>query len=470
VVHTLFENTPYIFNPLAIQTLLVAFGMFYLGILGLVREQGSPVSIVYFVLALGIGIWLFAFAWMYSATDEHLAMWWAKVAYAGISIIPAAVYHFRTYMAPEQEKSRVLVRAAWLLSAVFALLSIMTDVLFHSLFHYEWGFYPKFSLANIPFMIFFAGVMADSLLSYLKVYRDSEKGSTEAIRARFLLIAFAVGFLAALDFLASFGLRWYPLGYLAIFFFIVLSFHSIRRYQFMAITPAFAARQIIDTMNDALIVLDPDGIIKVVNEATCLLFGRPAQDLVGKRPTQGIAACSAIGEKLEAIMRSGAVRNSEVVCRPAESELKILSVSATIMRNPAGEPLATVCVVSDVTERRRAEEDREKLIVRLQDAISRIKRLGGMLPICSSCKKIRDDRGYWNQIELYIRDHTDAEFTHSLCPACAEIEYAELARLTAEARIGHEGEVRGPAPERSTSDQDRPRSKDHPAETNDKPH
>ena len=62
----------------------------------------------------------------------------------------------------------------------------------------------------------------------------------------------------------------------------------------------------------------------------------------------------------------------------------------------------------------------------LQKALSEIKTLSGLLPICASCKKIRDDKGYWNQIELYIRDHTEAEFSHSLCPNCAEKLYGDL--------------------------------------------
>ena len=62
----------------------------------------------------------------------------------------------------------------------------------------------------------------------------------------------------------------------------------------------------------------------------------------------------------------------------------------------------------------------------LQKALSEIKTLSGLLPICASCKKIRDDTGYWNQIELYIRDHTEAEFSHSLCPICAEKLYGDL--------------------------------------------
>jgi len=62
----------------------------------------------------------------------------------------------------------------------------------------------------------------------------------------------------------------------------------------------------------------------------------------------------------------------------------------------------------------------------LQKALSEIKNLSGLLPICASCKKIRDDKGYWNQLELYIRDHSEAEFSHSICPICAEELYGHL--------------------------------------------
>ena len=62
----------------------------------------------------------------------------------------------------------------------------------------------------------------------------------------------------------------------------------------------------------------------------------------------------------------------------------------------------------------------------LQKALSEIKTLSGLLPICASCKKIRDDKGYWNQIELYIRDRSEAEFSHRICPLCAEKLYGHL--------------------------------------------
>ena len=74
----------------------------------------------------------------------------------------------------------------------------------------------------------------------------------------------------------------------------------------------------------------------------------------------------------------------------------------------------------------RAERERDQLIIELKKAISEIKQLSGFLPICSHCKKIRDDKGYWSQIESYIRDHSDAEFSHSICPDCAKKHYPEF--------------------------------------------
>ncbi len=68
---------------------------------------------------------------------------------------------------------------------------------------------------------------------------------------------------------------------------------------------------------------------------------------------------------------------------------------------------------------KKAEEKQRNLVVNLSDALAKIKTLSGILPICASCKKIRDDRGYWNQVEAYVRDHSEAEFSHSICPDCA---------------------------------------------------
>ena len=81
---------------------------------------------------------------------------------------------------------------------------------------------------------------------------------------------------------------------------------------------------------------------------------------------------------------------------------------------------------SMIEKRKQIEAEREKLIRNLQAALAEVKLLSGFLPICTSCKKIRDDRGYWNQIESYISTHSDVEFSHSVCPECAQKLYPDL--------------------------------------------
>lgn len=88
----------------------------------------------------------------------------------------------------------------------------------------------------------------------------------------------------------------------------------------------------------------------------------------------------------------------------------------------------TMTLATAVSERNRAARDRENLIAELQTALGRVRTLKGLIPICASCKKIRDDQGYWNSIEGYIRDHSEADFTHGICPTCSERLYPGLAK------------------------------------------
>jgi hypothetical protein len=80
----------------------------------------------------------------------------------------------------------------------------------------------------------------------------------------------------------------------------------------------------------------------------------------------------------------------------------------------------------NIVEREKLEEKRDRLISDLQDALSEVKKLSGLLPICSFCKKIRDDKGYWKRLESYIHEHSEAEFSHGICPECAKEHYPEI--------------------------------------------
>ena len=79
----------------------------------------------------------------------------------------------------------------------------------------------------------------------------------------------------------------------------------------------------------------------------------------------------------------------------------------------------------DITDRKAADAERERLIQELQDALARVKTLSGLLPVCASCRKIRDKQGAWHSLETYIRTHTEADFSHGICPDCRRKLYPE---------------------------------------------
>lgn len=83
-------------------------------------------------------------------------------------------------------------------------------------------------------------------------------------------------------------------------------------------------------------------------------------------------------------------------------------------------------LIRDITARKNAETEKEELIIKLKQTLNEIKTLRGILPICSFCKKIRDDKGCWEQVDVYIHKYSEADFSHSICPECAKNHYPDL--------------------------------------------
>jgi methyl-accepting chemotaxis protein len=107
--------------------------------------------------------------------------------------------------------------------------------------------------------------------------------------------------------------------------------------------------------------------------------------------------------------------------RRHRDELEGVVAQRTLALKVANEKLQ-----QEIDEKNRINEERERLIASLQAEISKVKKLSGLLPICASCKKIRDDDGYWNEVESYIRDRSEAEFSHGICPECARRLYPDI--------------------------------------------
>jgi len=189
-------------------------------------------------------------------------------------------------------------------------------------------------------------------------------------------------------------------------------------------------RALFDNANDAVFILRGDQFIDC-NQVALRMFGCTKDQLIGRPPQvfspllqpDGSNSEQEAREKLKRARSDEFLRFDWTHCRldgtPFDAEVSLSAIKV-------GRETLTQAVVMDVTERKRTEQDRERLILELKQALTRIKTLGGLLPICACCKKIRDDQGYWTQIESYIRAHSDAEFSHSICPECAKKLYPEF--------------------------------------------
>jgi PAS domain S-box-containing protein len=343
-------------NSLAIQTILTSLGVLCVGTFALIRERGTKISLAFSLVTLTMGVWLFCFSWMYSAPNERIAMWWAKSAYIGVGFIPAAVYHYGRLLRGDTKFSKGTA-VVIVLGALFVIAIIKTDMLFGSLYHYQWGYYPKYGIGSLPFLLYFFGVMFYAVRHASIEYRRATKGSTRKTRTKAVLFSFVIGYLASFDYLAAWGIPVYPFGYIPILIFIGLSGYAIMRYRLLNITPAAAAHQIIETMHDALIVLDMDGIIRVVNKAACRLFGYQAQDLVGSRLASSLVHSLAIVEVIESSIRGATMQNYEAAYQTPAGTTGTLSLTTSILQDKDSESLGIVCVMRDITEHKRADED-----------------------------------------------------------------------------------------------------------------
>jgi PAS domain S-box-containing protein len=185
---------------------------------------------------------------------------------------------------------------------------------------------------------------------------------------------------------------------------------------------------IVDSAMDAIITIDDAQRVVLFNAAAEKMFLCPSREAVGQAVERFIPDRfrSAHRDHIGDFSRSGVTNRAmgaSLVTSGIRADGEEFPIEASISQiETNGQKLYTI-ILRDITDRRRAEAEREQLIVQLQEAIARIKVLTGLLPICANCKKIRDKEGAWNDLEVYLKIHSEAEFTHGICPQCARKFY-----------------------------------------------
>lgn len=174
-------------------------------------------------------------------------------------------------------------------------------------------------------------------------------------------------------------------------------------------------------MNDGLAIIDPDGGIIYSNDKYCELLGYSRDEVIGRYVSEFLDEKNKRILRDELAKRRGGLSSRYEITLINKSGLKVIViVSATPLFDKDGKYNGSFAVVTDITERKRAEDEKENLIAELVKALSEIKLLRGLIPICARCSKIRDVAGNWNNLEEYIEKHSHATFTHAICPDCVK--------------------------------------------------
>jgi len=169
---------------------------------------------------------------------------------------------------------------------------------------------------------------------------------------------------------------------------------------------------------DAVFLTRPDGTILYANPAACVLFGYTLDEFRALGRSAVVDPSDPrLAEALDQRRQTGRFVGVLTLVRKDGTRFSA-ELSSAVFTDASGEQRTSMSI-RDITER-------ERMVDELRDALAKAKQLSGLLPICASCKKIRNDDGYWQDVALYIREHSDADFTHGICPDCTQKLYPNL--------------------------------------------
>ncbi|HEX7150235.1 MAG TPA: ATP-binding protein [Thermoanaerobaculia bacterium] len=347
---------------------LVALALF--GLAGAVyrRQRASRVAVLFCGMIALVAVWFTGFAVMFWTRNEGTATVAARIALGAICFLPPAIYDFTATALRLRSSRRWLINAAWIVAVAFAAVTLFTRGMVGAIERHPWGFYPVAGVATVPFLLYFAGALGTQLAEGAIEWRRTRERLRRKRVAK-LMLSFLVVYFGALDWLPMFGFPLRPMAYLPVVAFLIVAGGTIRRHRFQPITAARASRQILDTMADALFVIDAGGCIRVVNHSVHEVFGYRDSDLIGRSMDrmEEVRDDATISRTLRDLARRGAIRDQERVFRHADGH----SISVSVSISPVGEGEAqegAVVIARDIRARKRAEEELKEALTRLEQS------------------------------------------------------------------------------------------------------
>jgi PAS domain S-box-containing protein len=387
------------------------------------RRRDAPGGLTLTLIFAALTIWCFFSAMETTAADAYHRYLWDSICFIGLCNVPPLFLVFAV-----QYSDSGWALSPWML-ALFWSVPVATIVLAftNSLHHLIWTGFTTGPVSGTNTVIYHHGpwyflavawLLGLTLLGAFHILRV-------AIRAARLYVLQAVVLVTGII-LPGIGLLLYALpkgpapgldtmsiGFAAS---AILMVAASSRTRFMDIVPR-ARATLVERMSLGFIVVDALDRVIDINHAARFFSGTDSS-VIGKKLADALPSLGDISDRT-------AEARTLTMSSPRDRTLTFeVSISPLAGRGGARQT-GRMLLLRDVTERKRAEEERERLVAELREALAKIKKLSGLLPICSSCKRIRDDHGYWHQVEHYMKDHAEVEFSHGLCPECMAKLYPE---------------------------------------------
>jgi diguanylate cyclase (GGDEF)-like protein/PAS domain S-box-containing protein len=347
MIHYASEFTLGGLNVFFLPPFLVGIFLIAVGIQVLAREGGSQSGMAFSWLMMTAAIWLMSYGVAFSTHRDDRALVWLKVGHVGISLLPSVMLLTGLAITKKLRVCQSFLWASLSLSNLFLVVGLLTDYFVAGVQRYFWGFYPKFGPLSFPYMIFFFAVM----VFILRLFWDARlHGPTEIHRLRMkaFFIATGIGFLCAIDFLPAYGIAVYPFGYVFMLLFSLLVMRIVWKHPLVELTPAFAAHQILKTMRGAVLVVDLEGRICIVNPDAIRMLGYSESELLDRPINELIEIPSLEGISF--------VFQEERIWRAKNGRPIHVSVLTSVLNDSSGSPAGVVHIGLDITERKEMEE------------------------------------------------------------------------------------------------------------------
>ncbi len=339
----LFSPDTYFFNNYAHSFAAVFLLFFLLGIYIICKNKKSPVNQAFFLMAMSIGLWLLGNALAYSSADPSVAIFYHRyLSNLGVVFIsPSILFMAMAFLGIHKKYKRYLISAY--LGIFLIYLTIFTRYFHIGVKKYFWG-WQAYSEGIFSY-VFILAVFVIAFFTFYLLARalKKEKDNNQRIRIKLLILSFAIGYLGGMDFLVDYGILAYPIGYIFETFSLAIMFYAVFRYRLMAENVDVAAKVILATIPDAVIVLNLDRRIEFMNKAAVDILGYQRGELLCKnlKSICSASCCRKLLTVKEKILMEGVFKGKGKKIIP-------FSISASKIKDDLGLHVGYVLVAKDM--------------------------------------------------------------------------------------------------------------------------